>query len=79
MINVQPIHPNDSWIVDESNRVVGVQTKNTAASFGNVTATTDSVTGGIGINGTIVDMAVTPDDTNTASYPVGTLFISPVV
>jgi len=42
-----------------------------------VTATTN-LTGGIGFNGTIVDMAVTPDDTNTAAYPVGTLFISPV-
>ena len=47
MSNVQPIHPNDSWIVDESNRVVGVQTKNTAATFGNVTATTNPLTGGV--------------------------------
>lgn len=45
--NIQPIHANDSWIVDSDNKVVGVQTKNTAATFGNVTATTDPVTGRI--------------------------------
>lgn len=45
--NIQPIHSNDSWIVDSDNKVVGVQTKNTAATFGNVTATTNPVTGGI--------------------------------
>lgn len=38
----------------------------------------ESVTGGIGFNGTIVDMDETPDDDNTEDYPVGTLFISPV-
>lgn len=42
-----------------------------------VTATTNPLTGGIGFNGVIVDMDETPDDTNTAAYPVGTLFISP--
>lgn len=42
-----------------------------------VTAVTDPVTGGIGFNGQIVDMDETPDETNTADYPVGTLFISP--
>lgn len=35
-----------------------------------------SVTGGIGFNGQIVDMDETPDETNTEDYPVGTLFIS---
>lgn len=42
-----------------------------------VTAQTNPVTGGIGFNGTIVDMDETPDDENTEDYPVGTLFISP--
>lgn len=42
-----------------------------------VTARPDPVTGGIGFNGTIVDMDETPDDDNTENYPVGTLFISP--
>lgn len=37
----------------------------------------ESVTGGIGFNGQIVDMDETPDETNTEDYPVGTLFISP--
>lgn len=42
-----------------------------------VMAEIDPVTGGIGFNGTIVDMDETPDETNTEDYPVGTLFISP--
>lgn len=37
----------------------------------------ESVTGGIGFNGLIVDMDETPDETNTEDYPVGTLFVSP--
>lgn len=62
---------------------VGASTKSSYISDGTewvavVTATTDPVTGGMGFNGTVVDMSVTPDDTNTATYPVGTLFISPV-
>lgn len=36
-----------------------------------------TLTGGIGFNGVIVDMDETPDDDNTDDYPVGTLFISP--
>jgi len=38
---------------------------------------TQSAAGGVGFNGTIVDMNETPTDTNTATYPTGTLFISP--
>lgn len=45
-------------------------------AFGFVTAQ-QSVTGGMGFNGQIVDMDETPDETNTEDYPVGTLFISP--
>jgi len=37
----------------------------------------NSVTGGMGFTGLIVDMGEAPDDTNTVAYPVGTLFISP--
>lgn len=49
----------------------------TGADASMVVATTNPVTGGIGFNGVVVDMNETPDDTNTAGYPVGTLFISP--
>ena len=47
MANIQQIHPNDSWVLDSDNKVIGVQTKNTTAEFGNVTATTDPLTGKI--------------------------------
>ena len=41
-----------------------------------VTAQTNPITGGTELSGLIVSMGETPDDTNTADYPVGTLFVS---
>ena len=41
-----------------------------------VTAQTNPLTGGVELSGLIVSMGETPDDTNTADYPVGTLFVS---
>ena len=36
----------------------------------------NNLTGGTELSGLIVSMGETPDDTNTADYPVGTLFVS---
>ena len=36
----------------------------------------NNLTGGSKLSGLIVSMGETPDDTNTADYPVGTLFVS---
>jgi len=42
-------------------------------------AVTDTATAGAFITGQIVSMGETPDDENTEDYPVGTIFLSPVV
>lgn len=41
-----------------------------------VMAVSNPITGGTELSGLIVSMGETPDDTNTADYPVGTLFVS---
>ena len=41
-----------------------------------VTVVSNPLTGGSKLSGLIVSMGETPDDTNTADYPVGTLFVS---
>ena len=47
-----------------------------AGGYSPVAAQTNPLTGGTELSGLIVSMGETPDDTNTADYPVGTLFVS---
>lgn len=65
-------------IVSRAHSDQGVlQVKGAPSQSNVVTSSVDPVTGGIGFNGQIVDMDEAPNETNTADYPVGTLFISP--